>query len=164
MAEGAIKRAANLAGYTQGAAFGIRNVNTLDLVWALTLYLTGQPQKPFACAIDRNLLCDELWTSQCVTLGQRHTQFFRHAGHFVERSESAKIQPMPQLLHTHLALRLRHAKRAQRITELPSRKTDQRRSFGRYITLERQLFDEIARSHGMSACFTFGRSTSAVRR
>src|SRR5262245_51068740 len=55
---------------------------------------------------------------------------------------------MPKLLHPHLALRFQHADRTEHISELRSRKTDQRWPLRRHIALERHLFDQIARGHG----------------
>src|SRR5262249_46756281 len=90
-------------------------------------------------------------------------QILRHAGHLVEARHAADVDPVPQLLHAHLALLLADSDRAERVSERGTRQPDQRGLRRRHIALERSLLDEAARgrfgldnrSH-RAACGAFG--------
>ena len=154
MAKRAVERAADLAGDAQRAAFAIGDVDAFHLVRALALHFARQPQQPFARAVDRDLLGHHLRPFQRVMRGERGAQVLRHAGHGVEGGGAAEIEPVPELLHPHLALAFRHAEPAERIGEGRARKADQRRLCRRHIALERRLFEErrgrtdICNGHG----------------
>ena len=115
VAERAGERAADLAGETERAAVGLRDVDALDLVRTLAA-LARQAQQPFAGAVGRHLLRHHLRPRQREVLRQHRAQILRHAGHGVEVAGAAHIDPVPELLHAHLALLLRHAdlRRARR--------------------------------------------------
>ena len=66
MAEGAVERAADLAGDAQRAALGLRNVDGLDFRRLAAAPQRGQPQQPLARAVDRHLLGDDLRPRQRV--------------------------------------------------------------------------------------------------
>ena len=88
--------------------------------------LARQPQQPFAGAVDRNLLGHDLRPRQREVRVERGVQILRHAGHLLEARGAAHIEPVPDLLHAHLALRRRHAdagqapRRARRATARPA--------------------------------------------
>ena len=103
------------------AALGLGDVDALDLVRPLAVGLARQPQQPFARAVDRDLLGHDLGPRQRVMRVESRAQLLRHAGHRVERREAADIDPVPELLHAHLALRRRHADGAERIGKLRAR-------------------------------------------
>ena len=106
VAERAGERAADLARQAERAAVGLRDVDALDLVRALARDLARQPQQPLAGAVDRDLLGHHLGPRQREMLVERRVQLLRHAGHLVEAGRAAHIEPVPELLHAHLALRL----------------------------------------------------------
>ena len=64
---------------------------------------------------------------------------------------AAEIDPVPELLHAHLALRLRHADSPERIGQLGARQPDQRRLRRRDVALERRLLDEGSLRYPLSA-------------
>jgi hypothetical protein len=111
-------------------------------VRTFALRFARQPQQPFARTVDRNLLGDDFGANKREALRQRCAQFLRHAGHLVEFGEAAEIDPVPKLLHAHLALRFRHADLRQRFGQAAPRQPDQRRSFRRDVALKRRLLDE----------------------
>ncbi len=141
VAERAIERAADLARHAQGAAVGVGDVDALDLVRQAALGIARQAQQPFARAVDRNLLGDDFGTVEREALGQSRAQFLRNAAHGVERGDATKIDPVPELLHAHLALRLRHADRAESGGKPSPREADQRRLGRRHVARKRRLFD-----------------------
>ena len=63
------------------AAAGIRDIDALDLVRPLACVLAGKPQQPFARAVGRDLLGDDLRPLQREMLVERVAQLLRHAGH-----------------------------------------------------------------------------------
>ena len=121
MAERAIERAADLARNAQRAAIGFRNVDALDLMRP-AVGLAGQPEQPFARAVDRNLLGGDFRPRQREVLRQLRAQLLRQGRHVVEVLRAAHIKPVPNLLRAHAALPLRHAdarralRRARRAT------------------------------------------------
>ena len=145
VAERAGQRAADLARHAQGRAAGLRDIDALDLVRPLAGVLAGQAQQPFARAVDRDLLGDHFGPLQREALIERGAQLLRHAGHLVEARDAADVDPVPQLLHAHLALLVRHADRAERLGEHRARHPDQRGLRRRDVALERGLLDEAAR-------------------
>ena len=147
MAERAGERAADLAGEAQRAAIGLRDVDALDLVRPLAA-LAGQAQQPLAGAVGRHLLGHDLGPRQREVLRERRAQLLRDAGHGVEVAGAAHIDPVPELLHAHLALLLGHADLPQRIGQLGARQPDQRRHGRRDIALQRRLLDEGAGLQG----------------
>ena len=81
VAERAGERAADLARDAERAAVGFRDVDALDLVRALAGMLAGQPQQPFARAVDRHLLGHHFRPRQREMRVERRAQLLRHAGH-----------------------------------------------------------------------------------
>ncbi len=84
VAERAVERAADLARQAQRAAVGLRDVDALDLVRPLAWHFAGQPQQPFACAVDRDLLGHDLGPRQRVMRVEHSPQLLRDAGHLRE--------------------------------------------------------------------------------
>ena len=113
VAERAIERAADLAGNAQRAAVGFGNVDAFDLVRP-AVGLARQPQQPFARAVDRNLLGGDLGPRQGEMLRQRARAVPSTASSSRRSPGAAHIEPVPDLLHAHAALPLRHAGRAER--------------------------------------------------
>src|SRR5262249_30699093 len=72
-------------------------------------------------------------------------------GHGREAFRSAHIEPMPDLLDPHLALRRGHSDRCERRRELGTREPNERRLRGRNIALERPLLDEVTSRRGGGA-------------
>ena len=109
------ERAADLARDAQRAALGVGDVDALHLVRTLALYFARQPQQPFARAVDGNLLGHDFGARQRETLApaRRATPSTRWSCRRMR--EAAEIDPVPELLHAHLALRFRHADLAQRV-------------------------------------------------
>ena len=146
VAERAGERATDLAGDAQRAAVGLGDVDAFDLVRALVQTfaraLAGQPQKPFARAVDRDLLGNDFRAREREVPIEAGAQLFRHAGHGIEMGGAAHVEPVPELLHPHLALRRRHAETAQRLRQLGTRQAHQRGLVRRHVALERRLFDE----------------------
>ena len=129
-------------------AAGVRDIDALDLVRPLALMLAGQPQQPLARAVDGNLLGHHFGPLQGEARVELGAQLLRHAGHRVEARDAAHVNPVPELLHAHLALLLRHADRAERIGQHRARHPDQRGLRGRDVALEGGLLDEAARRGG----------------
>ncbi len=144
VAERAGERAADLARHAQRRAPAIRDVDALDLVRPLACVFAGQPQQPFARAVDRNLLGDDLRPLQREALLERDAQVLRHAGHGGKARHAAHIDPVPELLHAHLALLFGHADVAERIGQRRARQADQRGLRRRHVTLQRGLFEHEA--------------------
>ena len=136
------------------AALGVGDIDAFDFVRQAAVGIARQPQQPFARAVDRDLLGHHFGAVEREMRGQFGAQFLRHAAHGVERGEAAEIDPVPELLHAHLALRLRHADGAERVGKLGARQPDQRRLRRRHIALERRLLDEgrRGRCHFDRAC------------
>ena len=145
VAERAIQRAADLRGNAERAAVGFRDVDTLDLVRFLETVAARQAQQPFAGAVAGNLLGDHLGARH----GEIHVQLgagvLGDAGHLVKIPGAAEVDPVPQLLHAHLALRRRNADLAQRLGDFGARQADQRRLGRRHIGFERDLLQRRIR-------------------
>ncbi len=139
VAESAIERATDLAGDAQRAAVGFRNVDAFDLM-RRAVDVARKPQKPFARAVDRNLLVNDFGPRQRKALRQCRAHLLRQRGHRFEILHAAHIKPVPDLLHAHAALPFRHAGFAQRIGQRIARQPDQRRLCRRGILLKRPLF------------------------
>ena len=114
VAERAGERAADLARDAERAAVGVGDIDAFDFVRTLALRLARQPQQPFARAVDRDLLGHHLGPRQREVRRQRRRaapstrwSSASNVGH------AAEIDPVPELLHAHLALRLRHADGAE---------------------------------------------------
>jgi hypothetical protein len=60
VAEGAVERAADLARDAERAAVALRDIDALDLMRALARRVRRQADEPFARAVGRNLLGDDL--------------------------------------------------------------------------------------------------------
>ena len=142
MAERAGERAADLTREAKRAAISLRNVNTFDLVRPLAGMSIGQAQKPFARAVGRDLLGHHLRTSERELRCEGGTQLFRDARHLGEVTDATNVEPVPDLLHAHLALRRGHADLAERLRQSRAREPDQRRLCGRHIALQRRLLHE----------------------
>ena len=141
VAERAGQRAADLAGEAERAAVGLGDVDALDLVRTLAAF-AGQAKEPLAGAVGRHLLRHHLGTRQREVLRQHGAQLLRHAGHGVEVARAAHIDPVPELLHAHLALLLGDAGLPQRVGQFGARQPDQRRHRRRDVELKRRLLDE----------------------
>ena len=140
MAERATERAADLAGNAQRAAIGLRDIDAFDVVRPIRQF-AREPQQPFARAVDRDLLGGDLRPRQREMLRQLGAEFLRQGRHGVEAFDAPHVQPMPNLLHPHAALPLRHTGNSERIRKRDTRQSDQRRFGRRHIALERPLFD-----------------------
>jgi len=75
-------------------------------------------------------------------LGEFCARVLGHAGHLVKIFGAAEIEPVPELLHAHLALRGCDADVAESVGELGARQADQRRFCRRHKGLERRLLHE----------------------
>ena len=140
MTERAIQRAADLGGNAQRAAIGFRNIDAFDFMRLFELVAARQPQQPFAGAIVGNLLGGHLGARDGEMRIELGAHVLRDAGHLVEIPGAADIDPVPQLLHAHLALRGRHADRPQPFRDLGARQSDQRRLCRRHIDFQRDFF------------------------
>ena len=109
-----VQRAADLARNAQRAAIGLRNVDTLDLMRP-AFDLAGKADEPFARAVDRDLFGGDLRARQREALRQRRAQLLRQGGHGGEILRAAHVEPVPDLLHAHAPLPLRHVDRAERL-------------------------------------------------
>ena len=83
VAEAAIERAADLARDAQRAAPGLRDIDALDLVRPVAGF-TGQPQQPFARAVDRDLLRHHLRPIEGEGALEFGAQLLGDARHHVE--------------------------------------------------------------------------------
>ena len=141
----AVQRAADLRGDAQRAAVGFRDVDALDLMRFLEAVAARQAQQPFTGTVAGNLLGDHL--------GTRHgkMRFEPRAGVLGDRSHLAKVlgatevDPVPDLLRAHLALRGRYADLVQPLGDLGARGADQRRFCRRHIGFERKFFQGRSR-------------------
>ena len=156
VAERTGERAADLAGDAERAAVGIGDIDAFDFMRPLALRLAGQTEQPFARAVDRDLLGHHFGPVEREAVAEFGAQFLGDAGHGVERGETAEIDPVPELLHAHLALAFRHADGAQDRGKLRARKADQRRLGRRYIALKRRLLDEGRRGRCDFNCACHG--------
>src|SRR5262249_17505852 len=99
MAERAGERAADLAGDTKRAAVGLGDIDTFDLVRPLgqspARMFAGEPQQPFARAVDRDLLGHDLGAREREMPRERGAQLLRHAGHLVEAARATHVEPVP---------------------------------------------------------------------
>ena len=141
MAERAIERAADLTGNAQRAAVGFGDVDALDLTGPAVGF-AGKPQQPLARAVDGDLLRGDLRPRRREMLRQLGAQLFRQRRHRGKILRAAHVEPVPDLLHPHALLPLRHADAAERRSERVARQPDQRRLIRRDILLERPLLDE----------------------
>src|SRR5262249_26246011 len=126
VAERASERAANLTGEAKRAAVRLRDINAFDLMRSLERVLAGQAQEPFARATGRDLLGNDFGTCQREMLLERRAQLSRDAGHGLEPAGAAYVEPMPDLLHAHLALHRRHANACERLHQLRARQAHER--------------------------------------
>src|SRR5262249_55849582 len=128
--ERAGERAADLAGDAKRAAVGLGNVDAFDLVWPLAQnpvrMFAGEPQQPFARAVDGDLLGHDLGAREREMLFERRAQLLRHAGHLIEAARPAHVEPVPDLLHAHFALWRGHADGRKRFCQLRAREPHQR--------------------------------------
>jgi hypothetical protein len=141
MAEQAGQRAADLARQAERAAIGFRNVDALDQVRLLAGMLGRKAQEPLARAVDRDLLGVHLRTREREVLVEHRAKGLRDVQHLVEALHAAHVEPVPELLHPHLALALRHADAAERNGKLGPAQADERRLRRRDIALERRLLE-----------------------
>src|SRR4029078_4473399 len=119
MAKRAGERAADLARDAERAAILFGDIDGLDLL------AVGQPEQPFARAVDRDLLGHDLGTRQREDLRQFTAQLLGDVGHDAELGRAAHIEPAPELAYAHAALPLGHTKLAQARGELRPTKRDQ---------------------------------------
>ena len=85
---------------------------------ALASLPARQPQQPFAGAVGGNLLGHHFGAVDREMLGELRPQLLGDAGHLREIGGAADIDPVPQLLRPHLALRGRHADAAEALHQL----------------------------------------------
>ena len=149
VAECAGQGASDLAGETERAAVGLGNVDALDLVRLSARVPVRQPQQPLARAVDGSLLGHDLRPRQRVMGIELGAQFLRHARHLVEMTGTAHIEPLPELLDAHLALRRRYSDCRKCVGQLGAREPYQRRFAWWDVTLERDLFHESRRREGL---------------
>ena len=148
--ERAIQRAADLRGNAQRAAVGFRNVDALDFMRLLDAVAARQAQQPFAGAVVGNLLGDHLRDARRVkcasSCARISLEMLVISSKFLR---AADIDPVPQLLHAHLALRRRDADRRRAVPAISAR--DSPTSDGlcrRHVGFERDLFQGGALARG----------------
>jgi hypothetical protein len=129
VAELAGQRAADLARDAERAAPLLGDVDGLDLGAAIVRAGRRQPQQPFARAVDRDLLGDDLGPRQRTGRRERGPQLLADIGHRREIGAAAMIDPVPELAGAHPHLRRRHADGSERIAELRTRQADERRAW-----------------------------------
>ena len=110
----ASERTADLARYAQRAAVGLRDIDAFDFVRRAAV-LAGKTKQPLARAVDRNLLGGDVEPVEREPRLQRRPQILRQGRHLVEALHAAHIEPVPDLLHPHAPLPLRHIGRAERL-------------------------------------------------
>ena len=125
MTERACQRAANLARDAQRAATFLRDIDRLDLNRPARA-ARRKAEQPFAGAVGRNLFLDDFRTGDRETGVERCPEVTRNVRHVGKVGDTAHIEPVPELLHAHPALLLRHADLAQRLGETLARQADQR--------------------------------------
>ena len=96
MAETAVERATHLARNTQGPTIGVGNENHL-----IILRIVGA-QKPFACAIGRNLRLDNFWPANDKAVGEPWPHGLGNVGHRLELGHAPMVDPVENLLGTQL--------------------------------------------------------------
>jgi len=92
--------------------------------------LAGQSQPPFARAIDRDLLGDDLGARQGEARGEPCPEILGDIAHGAEIGRSADVEPMPELADAHAHLARGHADRGERLAEARAREADQGRLVG----------------------------------
>jgi len=103
VAEGAVQRAAHLAGDAQGAGpTDIRNVDGLDL------HARSHADQPLPGPVYRDLAFDHLGAGKVEGAGQGGPQFLGHVGHAVEVRDPVVVHPAPELCGAHPGLLGRH--------------------------------------------------------
>jgi hypothetical protein len=125
VAEGAVERAADLAGDAERAAIGFGNVDALDLGAFVVPADRGQPDQPFARAVRRDLLGDDLWTGQRVALGELFEQRPRDVAHGGKIARAAMVDPMPELGGPHAGLALGNADVEESMRQFDARRPGQ---------------------------------------
>src|SRR5262249_950470 len=99
MTERAGKRATDLTRHAKRSAIRRGDIDAFDLVRPLLRMLARQSQQPFAGAVDRHLLGDNLRPGEREMTIEDRAKVFRYASHFLEAGGAADVEPMPQLLH-----------------------------------------------------------------
>ena len=122
VAEAAVQRAAHLGGDAQRAAVGFRDVDGLEF--------DGPPRRSAAaicgCRL-RNLLGDDLGPLEGEVLPRAPRANPSTTLLMASKTSAVEIDPVPKLLHAHLALPLRHAGSRPASGQLRAREPDQRR-------------------------------------
>jgi hypothetical protein len=77
-------------------------------------------------------------------LFQLRAQCFGDIRHLGERLRAPHVDPVPELLHAHLALALGYSGLAEARGKFRARQADQRRLRRRHIGLQRRFLDENA--------------------
>ncbi len=79
----------------------------------LHLLAVGKSEQPFARAVERDLLGDELWAREGKGAAKLGAELLGNVGHALEIGGTAHIKPVPQLAHAHARLALGHAYRLE---------------------------------------------------
>ena len=121
VAEGAVERAAHLAGDAQGA--GASDVGN---EYRLGLDAGREADQPFDRAVEALLALDHLRPGQDEAIGQRGARLLGDVGHGREVGDAGMVDPAPDLSRTHAGIGRRGGAGAdQRIFQLGAGQTRQ---------------------------------------
>src|SRR5690606_7730860 len=123
----AIQGAADLARNAERAAVDFGDINRLDLRRQRLPAPTRHPQQPFARAVDRDLLGDDLRPRQRVSRIEPRPQVLRYVGHLIEGRGTVDVGPAPELGNPHPQMLSWHLMRGQRLAKLRPPQADVRR-------------------------------------
>ena len=106
MAERAVQCAAHLARDAESATIRLRDIHALDLGPVVAGMRRRHPHQPFARAVGRNLLGEDVGTRQVAALGKPVEQRPSDVAHRRELMHAAMIDPVPELGEPHVPLAL----------------------------------------------------------
>ena len=127
MAEGAVQRAADLAGDAERAAVRFGDVDALDLRALVEGMGRGHPHQPLPRAVGRHLLGDNLGPGEGEALGELVEHRPGDVAHFGEIASASVVNPVPELRDAHFALALGHADVFERACDFRPRRAGEER-------------------------------------
>ena len=128
VAERAGERAADLRGHAQRSAIFLRDIDGLDLDRRqIGVQRIAVAEQPFARAVDRDLLGDDLGPVEQEVLRQRLAKTLLDIAHPLEIGDAVNVDPVPQLAGAHLGFALVEPDAGQRRAHLRLAQPNQRR-------------------------------------
>ncbi len=127
VAERAGQRASHLGAHAQRAAVVLGDVDGLDLDRRqVRVQRIAEAKQPFARAVDRDLLADDLRPVEQEMVAQRLPDPLLDVAHPLEIGDAVDVDPVPQLARAHLRLALVEADAAERRPHLRLAQPDKR--------------------------------------